>query len=157
MDLADFHQAIMRMVSGLKPGGWLVLEEPDFSAARSAAGPARLVEVFDRVNVAIEHMFRSRGMDYALGLKLPQIAQEAGFNVSHVEHDTPLAAGRSSLALMMRSSAEQLRDKYVSTNVATSADVDVRFTPDQSGTFHFRCEYYCGQGHEEMVGHLVVQ
>ena len=32
----------------------------------------------------------------------------------------------------------------------------VRFTPDRAGTFDFLCDVYCGSGHEEMSGTLVV-
>jgi len=32
----------------------------------------------------------------------------------------------------------------------------VTFTPQQSGRFLFHCDIFCGDGHEDMVGHLVV-
>ena len=32
----------------------------------------------------------------------------------------------------------------------------VTFTPTQAGTFLFHCDVFCGEGHEDMVGHLVV-
>ena len=32
----------------------------------------------------------------------------------------------------------------------------VTFTPQQAGTFLFHCDIFCGEGHEDMVGHLVV-
>jgi len=32
----------------------------------------------------------------------------------------------------------------------------VTFTPQQTGTFLFHCDVFCGDGHEDMVGHLVV-
>ena len=32
----------------------------------------------------------------------------------------------------------------------------VTFTPQQAGTFLFRCDIFCGEGHEDMEGHLVV-
>ncbi len=48
-------------------------------------------------------------------------------------------------------------DFNIDVDVVPGQTTKVRFTPDQSGTVHFRCEYYCGQGHEGMVGQLVVQ
>jgi cytochrome c oxidase subunit 2 len=36
------------------------------------------------------------------------------------------------------------------------AKTRVRINPDQAGTFTFRCDYYCGSGHEEMQGQVVV-
>ena len=32
----------------------------------------------------------------------------------------------------------------------------VTFTPQQAGTFLFHCDIFCGDGHEDMEGHLVV-
>jgi cytochrome c oxidase subunit 2 len=33
----------------------------------------------------------------------------------------------------------------------------VRVTPKAAGTFLFRCDYYCGSGHEGMEGQIIVQ
>ncbi|MFO8080600.1 MAG: cupredoxin domain-containing protein [Armatimonadota bacterium] len=33
----------------------------------------------------------------------------------------------------------------------------VEFTPEQPGEYHFHCSVYCGPGHDEMHGTLVVQ
>lgn len=38
--LADSGVALSRMLAGLKPGGWLVLEEPDFSSSRGVTDEA---------------------------------------------------------------------------------------------------------------------
>jgi SAM-dependent methyltransferase len=122
--IPDFDRALARMVAHLQPGGWLVLEEPDFSAARGASGPPALVASFDRVNQAIERMFVSRGMDHAFGLHLPKHIGDAGLCVVAVENDVPLVPGRSGVAAMMKKSAEQLRDKYIATGAATSEDVE---------------------------------
>lgn len=32
----------------------------------------------------------------------------------------------------------------------------IRFTPDQTGKFTFSCDVFCGDGHEEMTGTVVV-
>src|SRR5262249_26457919 len=32
----------------------------------------------------------------------------------------------------------------------------ITFTPQQTGTFLFHCDIFCGDGHEDMEGHLVV-
>jgi len=33
----------------------------------------------------------------------------------------------------------------------------VQVTPQQTGTFAFHCDYFCGQGHEGMEGQIVVK
>ena len=60
--LADYPRALAAMVRCVKPGGWLVLEEPDFSAARTSTQLGPRAEAFDRVNRAIQKMFHSRGI-----------------------------------------------------------------------------------------------
>jgi cytochrome c oxidase subunit 2 len=32
----------------------------------------------------------------------------------------------------------------------------VRIVPDRTGTFEFRCDVFCGSGHEDMAGEIVV-
>jgi cytochrome c oxidase subunit 2 len=32
----------------------------------------------------------------------------------------------------------------------------IEFTPDKTGTFAFRCPTYCGEGHREMTGTIIV-
>ena len=32
----------------------------------------------------------------------------------------------------------------------------VRIVPDRTGTFKFRCDVFCGSGHEDMTGEIVV-
>jgi len=69
--LADHKAALERMFAHLKPGGWIVLEEPDFSAARPIHGPDDRCRSVENVNHAIKTMFTQLGMDYAIGLRLP--------------------------------------------------------------------------------------
>ena len=32
----------------------------------------------------------------------------------------------------------------------------VRIVPDRAGTFEFRCDVFCGDGHEDMAGEIIV-
>jgi SAM-dependent methyltransferase len=132
LHVADFRRALERMVSSIRPGGWLVLEEPDFTAARCALGPSSLAAAFERVHRAIQRMYAMRSMDPAFGFHLPRYLADAGLATVQVEHDAPIVRGGSGVPLMMRRSAEQLREKYVATGVARGEDVDdyYRFTED---------------------------
>jgi SAM-dependent methyltransferase len=111
------------MLQALKPGGALVLEEPDFSAATTFTGPSQLRHAFDNVKRAIRETFSARGMDYAFGLALPGLVGERPARLLSMEYDCPVTRGGTSLADMMRLSTLSLRDKYVATGVATSADI----------------------------------
>ncbi|PSM47987.1 SAM-dependent methyltransferase [Chroococcidiopsis sp. CCALA 051] len=120
----EFQVALAKMLDLLKPGGWIVIEEPDFSAARAIAGNEAACQSMNRVNEAIAQMFASRGMDYAFGVKLPTIFQQLNLQELSVENDTPLAPGGSGIATVMKMSAERLADKYIATGKATQQDIE---------------------------------
>ncbi len=112
------------MLELLKPGGWLVLEEPDFSAARAIVGDKVACQAMDRVNQAIVQMFTNRGMDAALGVKLPAMLQAQGLPPLLVENDAHLAMGGSGIAAIMKMSARQLANAYVATGTTTHDDIE---------------------------------
>jgi SAM-dependent methyltransferase len=136
----DWAEALAVMIRCLKPGGWLVLEEPDFSCSRPLAGASELRRAFGNVHKAIEVMFRQRGMDYAFGARLPALLQERAFEAIAVENDAAIVPGGSAQALMMGMSTRQLQDKYVATGLATQEDIDLygTFTADPTcwATYH---------------------
>jgi cytochrome c oxidase subunit II len=41
-------------------------------------------------------------------------------------------------------------------DVEPGKTASVRFVPDKTGTFLFHCDIFCGTGHEEMFGQIVV-
>lgn len=122
--LPRYKQAFEKMVKGLKPGGWIVVEEPDFSAAQVIAGNQRDREAVGRVNRAIEKMFVGRGMDHTLGARLPALFQKAGLRSISVENEASPVQGGSGLAAMMKRSAIHLREKYIATGEATAEDIE---------------------------------
>jgi ubiquinone/menaquinone biosynthesis C-methylase UbiE len=122
--IPDFQVALTKMLELLKPGGWIVLEEPDFSAARAIVGEESAHQSMNRVNRSILQMFENRGMDYALGVKLPAILQRSGLQQLSVENDTPLSNGGSGIATVMKMSALQLAEKYIATGRATQEDIE---------------------------------
>ncbi len=130
--LPDYEVALTKMFDSLKPGGWLVLEEPDFSASRGIAGDEQELASLRKVNQAIEQMYTTRGMDFALGLKLLALMQRRGLQHLTVENDAPLCAGGSGMATVMKMSAEQLREKYLAIGVVGPSDLEryCRFADD---------------------------
>ncbi len=122
--IANYQTAFERMLRCVKPGGWVVIEEPDFQAARAVIGPEEARAVFGRVTDAIERMFTSLGMDYALGAKLPALFQRHDLSQLTVEHEGHLSSGGGMIPQLMKLSAEQLRAKYVATGMVTEADIE---------------------------------
>lgn len=121
---ADPGAVVDQMLRALKPGGALVLEEPDFSAAKAFTGPAPLERAFDNVTQAIRATFAARNMDYAFGSALPALLEERALRIAAIEHDCPVRPGGDNLAEMMRRSTLALREKYVATGLVSSSDID---------------------------------
>jgi cytochrome c oxidase subunit II len=48
-------------------------------------------------------------------------------------------------------------DFHVRTDVVPGREAVLRFTPDRSGSFTFVCDVFCGNGHEDMSGTLLVR
>lgn len=113
---------LTHLMSLLMPGGYLVLEEPDFESAEwidEEYGTAGT-----RVNRAIGAMFSSLQLDPGYGKRLPWRVSRLGLTVRYVEAKGHLQSGGQPIAGMMADSAHALRGKYVSTGEATQGDVD---------------------------------
>jgi 2-polyprenyl-3-methyl-5-hydroxy-6-metoxy-1,4-benzoquinol methylase len=129
------NRAILtKLLKLLKPQGWLVIEEPDFSAARFISGTPRQRQSVERVNQAICQMFTNQGKDYALGIKLPQMLQKLGWQHLQVANAAPIAEGNSDIATMMKLSARHLADQYVATGKATPTDIQTYCQFAEEGT-----------------------
>lgn len=113
--MADYQTAFKHMLECLRPGGWIVVEEPDFSSLRAIAGLEEDCASVTKVNQAIFRMLSSLGMDYALGVKLPSLFQQHGLKQLSVDNETPLSCGGSGMARIMKMSALQLSEKYLGT------------------------------------------
>jgi len=50
----------------------------------------------------------------------------------------------------------KLSEFHVRIDMKPGAVEKVRFVPDKTGTFTFLCDVFCGEGHEDMSGTLMV-
>lgn len=114
-------QLIPKIKAILKPGGYVVLEEPDFTSALFLNDPADLPQ--RHVNTAISEMFIDLGLNPAYGLSLPQKLVQNGFEILDVQSKLHLAPGGSPVAKVMRKSTEALAEKYIDTGKANAFDI----------------------------------
>lgn len=49
-----------------------------------------------------------------------------------------------------------LPDFGIRTNIVPGTVTRVRITPTKAGRFNFHCDVFCGEGHEQMSGTLIV-
>jgi cytochrome c oxidase subunit 2 len=47
-------------------------------------------------------------------------------------------------------------DLGIRTDITPGKENRVRFVPQKSGTFEFHCDVFCGEGHEDMTGKIIV-
>lgn len=111
-----------RMRHAVKQGGYVLLEEPDFTSA-AVLNPAADAAC-QRVNEAICRMFTDRGLDPAYGLRLPREMEKVGLEIIESKVMTHLCPGGAPIANVMAESAIALRDKYRTTGIATDQDID---------------------------------
>lgn len=106
----ESEKIIKKLIKCLKPGGAIVLEEPDFTSARTISNCPRGSTIGDRtpheqahqkVNEAIEQMFINLGLDPSFGLKLPKILQQNGIKIATVIGEQHLCCGDSKVAKLI--------------------------------------------------------
>ncbi len=122
--IPDYEAALNRMLDCLKPGGWLVLEEPDFSESHGITGSEGQLKAVQKVNDAIKCMYERLGMNYALGRNMSGLLQSRGLQSMTMENDGPPSAGGSGMATIMKMSAVQLREKYLATGMVSDEDLE---------------------------------
>jgi len=61
------------------------------------------------------------------------------------------------LTALDRTHGFKVPDLGIRVDVTTSAVVRVPVTPLKAGTFDFSCDVFCGMGHEDMTGQIVVE
>lgn len=121
--LREWRAALESIGRALKPGGWFLVEEPDFRTA-FPAGQTEAAESIARVNEAVLAMYSTMGVDPSFGTRLPQILTNWGFCDVAFATDLPLDRGGSGIAAMMGMSISHLRSRLVSTGVVADLDVN---------------------------------
>jgi len=107
----QFTDALAALLRALRPGGWLLLEEPDFSAARAFTGSFDQRHGFTNVNRAREALFRAERTDFGFGARLPGLLQARGLEALELENDAPLVRGGGSHAALVVGEVVRLRER----------------------------------------------
>jgi SAM-dependent methyltransferase len=74
--LADREEVLARIVRWLKPGGWMVLVDSDYSFGHRT--PGQMGALWSRVQEATADIVTARGSDFRLGMHLPRLMTHAG-------------------------------------------------------------------------------
>ncbi len=114
-------EIIPKIKASLKPGGFVVLEEPDFTCAMLLNPSDDKAQ--QRVNRAISSLFTGLGLNPAYGLSLPQKLQHFGFEIVDVQTKLHFAPGDAPVAKVMGSSCQALAEKYIATGETEATDI----------------------------------
>jgi SAM-dependent methyltransferase len=126
------------LVSALRPGGWLLVEDVDCrilgcqegAAAQPAQGSATSSRtasdtvVVARVLRAMGRIMTSKGVDLAYGRKLHGLLSAAGLVDVGVEGHLETGAGGTPLGALHRANMEQLRDEMVASGMVAGGEID---------------------------------
>jgi cytochrome c oxidase subunit 2 len=61
------------------------------------------------------------------------------------------------LTTLDRKHGFQVPDLKIDESIEPGKVTRIRIVPDKAGTFAFHCDVFCGSGHEEMAGEIVVK
>lgn len=111
-----------KLFSLLKPGGKIVIEEPDFTLAKWI--DAQNIDALKRVNDAIVKIFDAKGLKARYGSIMHLTLQETGFTLEDQQSYLHLNSGKDDMALAMGLSAKALIKEYVQTGVCDEQDVE---------------------------------
>jgi predicted O-methyltransferase YrrM len=138
--ITESEKVIKKLIKALKPGGVIILEEPDFTSAKIISDRQPHEQAHQRVNEAMNQMFINLGLNPSFGLKLPSILQSNGIQMEKVTGNQHLCCGNSKIARLMGRSAATLKNKYFQTQKASEQDIQTYL--DNSVNKDFWSVYY---------------
>lgn len=116
--------ALTAMVSALRPGGWLLVEEADpmlqpLVCPDQPGPPQRLANKLKR---DFRTLMAQRGVDLCYGRTLPRVLRAAGLADIRADAFFPIAAPAG--AVLERATVAQIRGRLVAAGLATDAEID---------------------------------
>ncbi len=117
--LPDRDVVVEKLIVALKPGGWLLVEEPDmFPATVESSG------VYRRLREATAALLQSAGTDHQWARTLPVVLTAAGLIGVGADADVDICQGGSPMAECRQLGLAQLRQALLQTGVITEAEFD---------------------------------
>ncbi len=118
--ISDHALAVLaRMAAALKPGGWLLAQEPDFHLA-----PTTEPEAWASTWKAMIEWGRDNGVDWLIGRRLPGMVDGLGLGRARAKTDVQNIRGRDRGALYFRLFFAEVRDRVVGSGRLDAATLD---------------------------------
>lgn len=122
--VTDRAEAVRRMVSALRPGGLLLLEDADPGLqpllCPDESGPEQ--RLANRLRAGFRALMAARGADLAYGRTLPRVLREAGLEDVRADAYFPITS--PACAVLEAATVRQIRGRLVAAGLATDEEVD---------------------------------
>jgi SAM-dependent methyltransferase len=122
--IAARDRALASMISALRPGGWLLVEDADPMLqpliCPDEHGPEQ--RLANRLRTGFRELLAQRGVDLGYGRKLPRLLREAG--LADVRADAFFPITSPACDLLEAATVSQVRDALVAGGQASGRDID---------------------------------
>lgn len=118
--LPERDEVLQRMIDAVRPGGWVVVGDIDFSTVRSSTP----IPVLDRVIHAFGLAVRNAGWDPELGPRLPEMFERHGLHTVEAESWQMYQRGGSPAAELLAITYRRLRPLLLATGAITESELD---------------------------------
>jgi hypothetical protein len=120
----DRDAALARLVSALRPGGWLLVEEADPALqpllCPDESGPAQALA--NRLRAGFRTLMAGRGVDLSYGRTMPRRLRELGLEQVGADGYFPLTS--PACTELELATVEQIRPRLVEAGLATDVEID---------------------------------
>ena len=120
----DRQVALAHMVSTLRPGGWLFIEDADPAlqplSCLEERGPEQVLA--NRLRTGFRSLMAARGVDLAYGRTLPRLLRQAG--LADVAADAAFPVAHPACARLERATITLIREQLTTNGIATEAEID---------------------------------
>jgi SAM-dependent methyltransferase len=118
--ISDYAPAVLgRMAAALKPGGWLLVQEPDFHLA-----PTTESEVWANTWRSLIEWGHDNGVDWLIGRELPGMVGSLGIGQPRAETNVQNIRGRDRGALYFRLFFDEVRDRVLGSGHLDATTLD---------------------------------
>jgi SAM-dependent methyltransferase len=118
--IAEYAQEVIeRMAAAVCPGGWLLIQEPDFHLA-----PTTEPEVWARTWKGLIEWGQANGVDWLIGRRLPSMVADIGLGHPQAKTDVQNIRGRDRGARYFQLFFAEVRDRVIGAGQLDAATID---------------------------------
>lgn len=115
----DAPAVLEKMAAAVKPGGWLLVQEPDFHLA-----PTTEPEAWARAWTGLIEWGHDNGVDWLIGRRLPSMVSALGLGYPQAKTDVQNIRGRDRGALYFQLFFAEVRDRVVESGQVDTETLD---------------------------------